>query len=297
MLDLRHLARTGRFDVQVFCATNGSIVGPVWNKPRGVSGVYILAVGAGGNGGNGAVGANSAAAGGGGGASGGQTQAVFAANMLPDTLYVTAQWASSAIVRTGPAYSVQDVLVYANSGSNGNNASGATAGTGAFSSGASTIGNFSLAGAGLFRAFGTGAGATGGSSATYPTTGIRVCGGAGGAALGAAGAVGVQGGSIPTSGIGQPGLAGGAGGSSATVPPGGGSSGAGILVFDRAFNLHGGAGGGSTHGSATGAGLVGANGGNGDPGCGGGGGGGALTGSTQGLGGRGGPGFVVILSW
>lgn len=59
----------------------------------------------------------------------------------------------------------------------------------------------------------------------------------------------------------------------------------------------GGTGGGSTHGSATGAGLVGARGGAGGRGCGGGGGGGALTGSSQGMFGLGGPGQVIIVSW
>ena len=60
---------------------------------------------------------------------------------------------------------------------------------------------------------------------------------------------------------------------------------------------YGGTGGASTHGTATGAGLVQSNGGVGAPGCGGGGQGSALTGSTAGIVGWGGLAYAILTCW
>lgn len=118
--------------------------------------------------------------------------------------------------------------------------------------------------------------------------------GTGGAGLGAAGVAGTAGGAFTVAGQFPPHL-GGAGGSAATTPPQNGTGG--YEPIPRLFYGYGGTGGGSTHGTATGAGLVQASGGNGAVGCGGGGMGGALTASAAGQVGQGGVAWCCIVCW
>jgi len=79
MLDVFHIAKPQGCDIQTFYGSGGvsTIVKNVWNKPRGVSHVYILMIGAGGNGDN-------ASAGGG---SGAVTVWYGAAQNVPDILF------------------------------------------------------------------------------------------------------------------------------------------------------------------------------------------------------------------
>lgn len=309
MLDLHHLIGETNADVQVFGA-NSNLDGTswaTWQKRRGVSMVGIYAWGGGGGGGNGVVGANSTAAGGGGGGSAGQTILVIPAIFLPKRLYVQvgvggAQGAAGVASRVNihpDVSSGNNNLLWAGMGQPGNNASGATAGTGGAGASAITIPNMLIAGLGNWVSIAGMAGTSGGTTGAattvlLPTSGLMVMGGSGGGGLPAAAATGSAGGALSGSGI-FPSITGAAGGSSATTPPANGSNGYKLIADLMAF--YPGLGGGSSHGSASGAGLVGGMGGQGGMGCGGGGGGGALTGSTQGLGGKGGDGLVIIIGW
>lgn len=300
MLDLQHLASSTKADVQVFTG-DGSGATRSWLKPRGVSMVYMLALGPGGNGGSGAVGAASTAAGGGGGSSGAQVTLLIPAIFIPDALnvIVPAVGAATDTRIAVPAVTLTDnnVFLRAGVGNAGGNASGATPGTAGSATGTAAIATFPLAGMGRYSSLAGQAGLVGGTISngngiTLPTTGLVVTGGASGAGLG--GGAGGNGGSINGAGV-FPTIPGGIGAEFSVSPGGNGSSG--IQPVTGLSYFYGGSGGGSGAGTATGAGLVGGSGGNGSYGCGGGGGGGALTGSTQGLGGRGGPGLVIIIAW
>jgi len=310
MLDHSHLPGQGngevfRFVGQVQAST--PIAPQVFQKPRGKSMFHIQLIGKGGDGGAGVIGAVSTAAGGGGGGSGGQTSILIPAWALPDMLYlflagVGSPSGSMSYVSVRPVANaaVQQILAVANGGSNGGNASGATAGSAGGAANAAGPSGMSLGYMWLQSALAGQPGVAGGtttnaSALTLPATGLVITGGTGGSGLGASGAAGSYGGSIG-SGIGDiPRLPGGLGGSSTTTPPENGKDGISPLL---GCNLSfGGTGGGATHGSATGAGLVQASGGNGAPGCGGGGSGGALTGSTAGVVGKGGPAMCIITCW
>lgn len=306
MLDFFHLpnAQGGAETFTFVGRAPSTAVGAImWQKPRGKSMVNILLVGSGGDGGAGAIGAVSTAAGGGGGGSGAQTRLTMPLELLPDVLYlhltsIAAQNFSWISVIPETTYNVgQNVLIAARNGQNGGNASGATAGT---FGGAAAIATSSdmLLGWPYATAIGGAQGSAGSATASpanlaLPTTGVCVSGGAGGAGLGAAGSAGSAGGAIVGSGI-IPTRAGGAAPASSTSPPGSGLNG---YKFPNAFVFLSGTGGGSTHGSATGGGLVQSSGGDGAPGCGGGGSGGALTGSAAGSPGKGGPSFCIITCW
>jgi len=304
------LPRNTLADVQVFRANSyGTSIGwSTWRKRPGANMVSIFAVSAGGKGGNGVVGANSTAAGGGGGGSSGQAYLIMPANMLPDTLFVSVMGGAGAsagnstyVAVTPNEGSVYNLLIRVQVGGAGGNASGATAGA---AGGAGTIPNVSsaiLGGMGQATFLAGQAGIIGGTTVagtalTLPTTGLRVTGGTGGGGLPAAATVGTAGGSFTVGGI-LPLQSGGIGATGTTTPGGAGSNGFSAMPGAPYGFFYGGTGGGSSHGSATGAGLVGGNGGDAGYGCGGGGGGGALTGSAQGLGGRGGDGLVIIVQW
>ena len=269
--------------------------------------VYIYALGTGGAGGNGAVGAVSTAAGGGGGASGTSSRIFVPALLVPSTLFCEVGYAGGTAdtkVSVTPRFSVaSEILLHApRCATTGGDASGATPGSaGSAPAGGSAVGaplsvccgfvDFSPGQAGI-------AGSAAGTPAdVVPNTTFQtpITGGGGGGGLPGAGVVGNSGSKVNFSAAAFMQLAGGLGAASATTPGGAGSDG--MQLITGLYQFCGGTGGGSSHGSATGAGLVGGNGGNGAPGCGGGGGGGALTGSTQGLGGRGGPGLVIIIAW
>lgn len=294
------------FNKQIFqgSAITDGVDWQTWIKPKGKSQVFILCIGAGGGGGQGVIGAVSTAAGGGGGGSGALTFLVLPAEVLPDNLYVQVggdKTGAGLVSRVAiyPNTTATNQVTIARGGAVGGNASGATAGT-AGAGGAITA----VADAPLFWAFhsfvvagqaGTAGGTTGaGPSVAVPLTGLRMTGGAGGAGLGATAVAGTAGGNI--TGIGPfLTLAGGAGGTSATVAPLDGRNGPAQNVLNNMF-WFGGSGGGSTHGSASGAGLRQSNGGDGGVGSGGGGNGGAFTGSASAASriSKGGPGLVVI---
>jgi hypothetical protein len=306
-MDVGFLPPRARADVKTFV---GNAVGSgdwqAWFKPKGCTMASIVLVGAGGNGGNGAIGANSTAAGGGGGASGAVSKLLVPLCMLPDILYLQLRMGGSggdSRISIAPNGTTNHLLLVATAGGNGGNASGATAGAAGTAASSSTVGAAPLSGLGISAFLGGQAGIIGGTTVsggalTLPVTGIFVTGGTGGGGLPAAGVAGTAGGSFTTPS--QPTIfaphVGGAGGSAATAPPVSGSGGPLSLTSVLKYG-YGGTGGGSTHGSATGAGLVQSSGGNGAYGCGGGGSGGALTGSTPGVAGIGGPAYCVIVCW
>lgn len=304
-----HLPSDSLVDIQTFTTNfmNGMSIGyQVWNKPPGVGMVNILALGGGGGGGNGVVGAASTAAGGGGGGGSTTCCVTVPAHLLPDVLYIWvgqggAPNAAGQVteVTVGADVTANSRLCYAPGGNQGGNAAGAVAGAGATAAGIPSISNCPLAGLGNYTFNSGTAGVIGGTTVAaanlaLPTAGQFCTGGAGGGGLPAAATLGTKGGDLTGAGV-FPTLPGGVGGSGTTTPAANGSNG--IRPVTKLGYWMGGAGGGSTHGSATGAGLVAGQGGAGDIGSGGGGGGGGLTGSVQGKGGSGGSGIVVITAW
>ena len=303
MLDLFHMpTQYGNAEISTYFGYISSNVHfQTWQKPRGKSMIDILLVGDGGNGGNGVVGAVSTAAGGGGGGSGSQTRLTMPLHLLPDTLFILLRGSgsgNSSRVAIYPDITAANCLAIASGGGNGGAGSGATAGTAGTAGAAATNATMPLGWAfatTLIGQAGTAGGTTGGStSLNIPTTGLLVTGGTGGAGLGAAGSTGTIGATLNGGGV-FPSMLGGTAGTTATTPAGNGT--AGYRPVPNILLGYGGTGGGSTHGSATGAGLYAGKGGDAAPGCGGGGGGGGLTGSTQGTGGLGGPAFCIITCW
>lgn len=306
MLDLSYLAQSTKADVQTFSGTSGTGGYLTWQRPRGVSMLNIIAIGAGSDGGSGAIGAAGSSAGGGGGGSGGVTSVLVPALSLPALMYVKAPTLAAdgaTIVSISPpgAAGATEILAIANAPiANGGAASGNTAGTGATGGVVVAINSMRLAGLGRYTVAAGQNGSSGGDSASnavstvLPTSGIMVTAGGGGGGTAGAGLPGNLAGDISGAGV-FPTLSAGISSSAATTPATDGS--AGIQPIPELLYFYGGSGGGATFGSATGAGLVAGKGGNGAYGCGGGGGGGGLTGSTQGTGGQGGPGLVIIIAW
>lgn len=307
MLDFSHIpSQYPNADVQAFVGTataNNQRI--VWTKPRGKSMCHILLVGSGGNGGAGVIGANSLAGGGGGGGSGGQTSIRFPLWAIPDQLFISliaGGVAANSSVSIAPDVAIVPINVLVQAGSGGAGGNGTTVPAGGAAGSAAGIQNNSLMPLGwqwLQQAIAGQAGAAGsattnGLGVTVPVTGLLVTGGGGGGAMGAAGTGGAYGGSINGGGV-FPTYQTSQSGVSAAVPGANGFDG-----FQPIPNLlfnYGGCGGGSSNGSATGAGLFGGNGGDGAPGCGGGGGGACLTGGVAGVGGKGGPAFCIITCW
>ena len=312
MLDFSHLPNATNADIQVFTSTNNGLATDdvrTWIKPRGKSMLNILMIGRGGAGGTGVVGANSTAAGGGGGGSGAMIMLTMPMWAVPNILYfgfgnfsAGNSWvAISPGINQSTAPAANCMVVQVGGGGAGGNASGATAGTAGTAGTTPTAALMPLGWAWADAAIGGQAGIAGGTTGagaalTLPVTGLIVTGGTGGAGLGTAGVAGTAGGAftVPTS-LSFPAQPGGAGGSAATTPPGKGS--VGYKALSETNYFYGGTGGGSTHGTATGAGLVQAAGGDGAIGCGGGGMGGALTGSTAAVASKGGPGLLIFTAW
>lgn len=316
MLDLGHTpSGNGASDVQIFYG-NSPIAGQMWQtwvKPRGKTMLDILLIGKGGNGGTGVIGANSTAAGGGGGGSGAQTRLLIPLALLPDVLYLslagisaTASLASYITIQPsqvggGGAPVANNVLAFAGGGGNGGNAAGATAGTAPTAVAAATAANMPLGWAYATALVGM-VGFAGGTTGIAPTltqstssvTGLLVTSGTGGGGLPAAATIGSLGGPFTANGAFP--LRAPANAATATIPPYNGENG--YQPIPKLLYLYGGIGGGSTHGSATGAGLVQSVGGNGAYGCGGGGNGGALTGSTAApTVGQGGVAIAILTCW
>lgn len=258
-----------------------------WEKPRGISFVYIIVVSGGGGGGNGFSAAQTNARGGGGGGSAGTLARIFfPALVLPDYLYVRAgAGGPSTTSGTGSEVAgamtgnIPFTLMNPGGGNNGGNGTGAA--VGAAGSSVTAINAGAMAEWGLYQVTGGGyAGVAGGAVAGAAGANNVVqalSGGAGGAGTTSADFAGGNVNSNFTAGF--PTLSGGAAGSNSGQN---GNFRYGIPLF---FG-QGGSGGGSSNTGVGGAG------GNGAPGCGGGGGGGGTTG---GAGGRGGPGFVIII--
>jgi hypothetical protein len=291
---------TARFGGTTMTAGSGW---QTWKKPLGKSYAIITVFGGGGGGGAGAIGAASTAAGGGGGGSGGMTIVEIPLAFLPSGLFISVGAAKSGAglityVSMQPNISANHIVAVAGGGSGGGNAAGATAGTGGSAGAGGTAATmpFGWAFAKLTVAGRPGtAGGTVGNAPTYtlPTTGVRINGGTGGGGLPASG-VGSTGGSysVPASTY-YFANDGGVGASVSTAPPDSGKSGVPVLGAGGDY-YYGATGGGSTHVTATGAGLVSGAGGNGAVGSGGGGSGGALTGSAAASLSLGGPGLVII---
>ena len=316
MLDFNHVLSTPGYDFQQFIATTGSAIGQyqTWRKPRGVNWVYMIGVGGGGSGSAGGR-AATAAGGGGGGGSGSQTVVLLPAAFVPDTLYIQCGQGGASVNTVAlagtngqPTYVLLEPNIVTSPATtvllaNGGSAGGAEA-TGGSPGGAggtlATIAGMPLAGRGQYNFFVGQTGGTGGSRAgvvptaiAVPTTGLIVSGGQGGGA----------GGTTPTAGAGfaavtgalgtefYSALAAGAVASGATPATAGV---AGYIVKNNILN-YGGTGGGGSSATAGGNAAIG---GDAAPGCGGGGAGGSNTANaTVAPAGRGGDGFVYIISF
>lgn len=314
MFPHRDLARGGGDYQEVH--VNSAADGVGWTavrKKAGATMVQFIVISGGGGGGAGAVGLVSAAAGGGSGSNSTVTVVTIPTALLPDTFYVSVGvgGAGGAVAAAGgdginsyvsvqPSSGSSFVIANATHGWGAGTASagtGGTAGPAAVAPSATSMRlGWQFASIMVNGQVGLAGGNTGtGNGITQANTGIFLTPGASGAGLNGSGVAGSTGGGFTgfATGFIVPAL-GGAGGSAATTPPENGGHGYRASQFGHWL---GGCGGGSSHGSATGAGLFGGNGGNGAYGCGGGGGGGALTGSTQSVGGRGGDGLVMITHW
>jgi hypothetical protein len=296
-------------DVQEFRG-NTNVVWAVWQKPRGCTMATMLGLGGGGAGGTGVIGANSVSAGGGGGASGNQTRVTMPLIYLPDVLYVSAP--GPAVNAAGAQTSISiapdtvnnNLILRADGGNKGGNAAAGTGGSGGTAASVNTLTQNPLAATGIHAALAgqagiIGGGAVSGGTLTIPVTGLVCCGGTGGGGLPAAAATGTNGGSytVPAAPSQFPPQPGGQGSATATVPADLGAAGI-IKIASGLFFSYGGTGGASTHGTATGGGLVQGRGGDGIGwGCGGGGMGGALTGSSAAVQSLGGPGYACIICW
>lgn len=276
----------------------------IWRKPPNRSMCYIFLLGSGGCGGTGTIGAASSAAGGGGGGSSSQVILTIPMFLLPEKLFISVGMGSAAAgvasyICVAPNTTVNHILAISNGGGAGGNASGGTGGTGGTAGSVPTASTMPLGwnfASVLAGQAGTAGGTiSAGTALTLPTTGLRVTGGTGGGGLPPGGSTAGGAFTAITTPTTFPVHNGGAGATGTTSPPSPGNSG--YLLRDNGIYYYGGTGAGSTHGSATGAGLVQAGGGDGGFGCGGGGTGGALTGSTTARQSSGGNGLCVIISY
>jgi len=310
MLDFGHLPVGAQVSVFTGSGTTINANWRVWNKPRGMSHAYMLAIGAGGRGGDGFVGAVAAAGGGGGGSSGSQSTLWIPLHHLPDLLYISATWLSgnstSARIATNPDATANNAVLVASTPATSNSGTAGAGGTGAAGGAIATIATCPIAGLGKYQFLVGQVGGTGGfngaaTALAFPTTGLICSGGGGGGgiqvATGSDGADVTGVGNIPTTLRGLAGTSGvnGTNGSVGTtfmaqlpifVGASGGGSGFPVAVISNGAN-GGGASFGATIGRPGGVAY----------GCGGGGGGSAVTTAAAGIGGEGGPSLVIIICW
>lgn len=317
MLDLYNLIDSPGVDVQYFEGGTPGVAYTAfqsWRKPRGASMVYMLAVGPGGGGGT-SNNSGTTCFGASGGGSGAMSVLFVPAPLLPDVLYVqtppggagaTAN-GSNGLASTNTMILIEQAagsepsltLLSAASGGGGGTGTGFTGGGGGGSAPATSIANTVLAGRGYSFFLAGQAGITGGSPAvnaaslTIPTTGLIVTGGTGGGSTNAVGGGNSSGPIVAPATLGTnwfysvPGAA----AASGATPAQNGTPGFKLPNFMMNYGGTGGGGASTTTGGLAGAGGAGA------PGCGGGGGGGMGTTNKQvGVGGNGGPGFVLIVS-
>jgi hypothetical protein len=268
-----------------------------WQKPRGITMVHIIAIGAGGGGGGGHTAATgSSKGGGGGGASGAVSRLYIAANLCPENLKITigGGGAGGAVSSNGTSGGTTIIEAFRTIGTlatyilsaEGGGAGGG--GTAAVRGPAGTAGviattasaNFSNEGVSNFSSGQPGdlGGVIGGGAGVSQALSNQTSPFSGGAGGGGAGTSSNNGGNqtgfadIPT-----------VPGGTVTVPNGGD----GFFRLNPFYSTGGAGGYGNNVGS-------GGNGGNGALCCGGGGGG---AGTTGGIGGRGGNGLVIITCW
>jgi hypothetical protein len=328
-IDMGFLPPQFRGDVQLFFPTgNANTLWQTWNKPRGISMIYMIAIAGGGGGGGGFTRATTVAGGGGGsGACSGMATLMMPAIFLPDTLKVSVgpggaggapgangQNGVNSYVTLGAGLTTGITIPNVILASGANAPGGGGAGTGAAAGPAGAVPTVATIGAvgpmgklGIWPNTGTATnngyvglvgvigGAQTGAAGTNITTGWNVIPftpGASGAGVNTAG-TGFVGGSITLQAAVD--FADGAFSPAAILA--GGTAGSGAAVGGNGNNgirsmkpfLHtGGTGGGSADGQ------IGGNGGMGGIGCGGGGGG---AGTTGGRGGNGGDGMVAIICW
>lgn len=285
----------------------------LWQKPRGCTMAFMIAIGSGGGGAGQSSGVSS---GSGGGASGAVARLIAPLIFLPEQLYI--QVGTGGALGTNTSNGGNGAISYIVLGGNnigpttGNASvtvlqSGAAAATGgirtATSTGggggtAETISTDALCAFGANIGFtkyvaGQSGGAGGGGTTPSPGTNVTysgtlpITGGAGGGGMNGGGAAG---GDITGAGLMQT-IKGGVAGVLNTSPGGNGSCFQGQRF---PFLFSGGSGGGG--GGAAGANIAG-NGGGAGNGCGGGGGGGNLSGAAASSGGPGGDGYVCIICW
>lgn len=316
MMDFFHLPPRYKGDVQIFRANTAVDAQGMqtWNKPRGSSFCYMIAIGGGGGGGGGFTRvAGNAGGGGGGGASSCTAKIMIPAIFLPDQLFIqvgrgglggAANAAGGNGINSGIVFSPNagsggasnSTIIFANTNLPG----GGGPGTGAAAGGAGAVPTLAIV---------TPFQATYGLSGTGPYQ-VGLVGLAGGVQTGAAGGNSVNGWANYL-------LTAGAGGAGCTttefsggrqvvsgapefinfnIPANGDmipqataigqNGGAGIQLW-KPFAMSGGGGGASSNSGQAG------NGGDGGIGCGGGGGG---AGATGGRGGNGGDGIIIIIS-
>lgn len=299
------------FNRQVFWGNSISIGQHwvAWKKPPNVTAISLMICGSGGCGGLGNIGIITTGGGGGGGGSSAQTQGTIPSFFWPDIVYLSIGLPSTnlagigSIIATRPINLAKGVIAIAGGGGLGGNSGGAAGGAAGAGGTAGTAATMplgwpfctSIAGQSGVAGGGT---VTAGANLALPLTGLRVTGGTGGGGLPGSGAVGTNGGGFIVTGTAYdfPAWPGGVGGSAIGSPPSDGATGL-TLRGPLSFYNYGGTGGGATHGSAAGAGLVQSRGGDGGPGCGGGGQGGALTGATPAVRSQGGTGFCILTWW
>jgi hypothetical protein len=276
MLDFSHIPQNLRSNFSVLYNDSSTPTWQVWNKPRGITSVYVLCIGPGGNGATNSGASLTNIAGGGGGGSGGITTLLIQANLIPDIIYVQPGIngaGTGSFVSLQPSTTAAYVLCYANRGGNATTSTGGAAGA------AATATNMILGSYGDYNAYAGQAGASGsagavGGSVTWGS--LIVSGGAAGGGRNSSG-TNFAGGSITGAGF-MPTVSGGAAGSNPGFPG---------LSFNQPLMFCGGSGGGGNN-TASGAG------GRGNIGSGGGGGGAWLTGNTPSVAGSGGIGLVLI---
>lgn len=336
MLDVLNLPTNPRVNQQIFYAgatvAANTTAAKTWIKPRGVSFVQFFVLGGGAGGGSGVFGTASTAAGGGGGGSGAQTNILFPAWALPDTLYMSVGYGGAGgngVTALGPGLigsagiasyvslyplitpTLNTLFCFSNGGAAGTAATGATAGGAGAAGAITTLVNCPLAAKGISSGLasaantslagqsGTAGGTTGvGTALAFPTTGLRVTGGTGGGGCPAINTNGNAGGALTTpvttpANIYPPQIGG-------LVTPGvtanGNPGSNGFNALAQMLFFYGGTGGSSSAGN----GGIGGAGGAGYYGCGGGGGGGCIGGTladTSGAGGRGGDGLIIATAW
>lgn len=282
----------------------------VWVRPRGHTMAMIFALGGGGSGGVGVIGTNSNAAAGGGGASGNQCRLIIPLYLTAPILYVNTPGPAinsnggTASVSIEPDSVVNHQVLIAAGGGIGGDASGLTPGNGGSVVSTANLASCPLAGLGVAQFRNAQSGTAGGDGVTapadliLPTNSLVVTGGCGGGGLPAAGLASTIGASlvVPPAPSQFPPASGGASSATATNPAAPGAHGYSFIAAGLGY-FYGGCGSASTHGTATGGGLVQGRGGDGGIGCGGGASGGALTGSVASVRSLGGAAAVWIISW